>query len=849
VITIMGSNMAENHPVGFQWVMEARERGATVVHVDPRFTRTSATATKHIGIRAGADIAFLGGVIRHILENECYFEEYVKKYTNAAAIITDEFEDTDELDGLFSGWDPEQHKYDIATWRYEGIEPDGAAGEREQGFTGGDHKGEQVGKGGGGSHLQHGDDPTRDETLQHPRCVFQILKRHYARYTPELVAETCGCTVDEFLWYCEQVCRNSGRERTGAFVYAVGWTQHTVGVQMIRTAAIIQLLLGNVGRPGGGVMALRGHASIQGSTDIPTLYNILPGYLPMPHTHEYGGLQDYIDTTASPTGWWGRMDTYVVSLLKAWWGTAATKENDFCFSYLPRIDDDNSNYWTVQQMLQGKVKGYIVAGENPAVGSANGKANRLGLARLDWLVVRDLVEVETASFWYDSPEIESGELKTEEIATEVFFLPASSHVEKDGSFTNTQRLLQWHFKAVEPASDCRSELWFYFHLGRKLRERLKESQDPKERPLLELTWEYPTLGKLQDPSAEAVLAEISGHDSAGGALAAYKELRADGTTSCGCWIYCGAYAEGENQTARRKPHWEQGESALDWAWAWPANRRLLYNRASADPEGKPWSERKKLVWWDAKEKKWTGLDTPDFDEEKPPDYVPPEDAKGPDAIRGDQPFIMQADGQGWLYVPQGLEDGPLPTHYEPHESPFTNKLYAQRANPARQRNNIPEDPSNPPGSDTYPYVATTYRLTEHHCAGGFTRFSPYLSELQPAMFVEVHPGLARERGLKHGGWATIVTARSAIEARVLVTERMRPVKVNGRVQHQVGLPFHWGSRGLTTGASANDLAHMTLDPNVHIQEVKAFTCDIRPGRRPRGPRLPKFVAEIRERAR
>ena len=845
----MGSNMAENHPVGFQWVMEARERGAKVVHVDPRFTRTSAMATKHIGIRAGADIAFLGGVIRYIVENERYFDEYVKRYTNAPAIITDEFKDTEELDGLFSGWDPDAEKYDITTWRYEGTEPHGAARQREEGFKGDAHKGEQVGKGGGGSHLHHGNPPERDETLQNPRCVFQIVKRHYARYTPEIVAETCGCTVEEFLWYCEQVCRNSGRERTGAFVYAVGWTQHTVGVQIIRTAAIIQLLLGNIGRPGGGVMALRGHASIQGSTDIPTLYNILPGYLPMPHTHDYGGLQDYVDMTSSPTGWWGKMDTYIVSLLKAWWGAAATKDNEFCFSYLPRIDDDNSNYWTVQQMLQGKVKGYIVAGENPAVGSANGKANRLALSKLEWLVVRDLVEIETAAFWYDSPEIESGELETEEIATEVFFLPASSHVEKDGSFTNTQRLLQWHHKAVESKGDCRSELWFYYHLGRKLREKLKDSDDPKNRPLLELTWEYPHVGPLQDPNAEAVLAEISGHDSAGQALAAYELLKADGTTTCGCWIYCGAYGEGENKTARRKPHWEQGESALEWAWAWPANRRLLYNRASADPEGNPWSERKRFVWWDAEQNKWTGLDTPDFDEEKPPDYVPPQDAKGPDAIRGDHPFIMQADGLGWIYVPQGLEDGPLPTHYEPHESPFRNELYSQRANPARQQNERPEDPSNPPGSEAYPYVVTTYRLTEHHTAGGFTRFSPYLAELQPAMFVEVHPELARQRGLKHGDWATIVTARSAIEARVLVTARMRPVKIDGRVQYQVGLPYHWGSRGLTTGGSANDLAHMTLDPNVHIQEVKAFTCDIRPGRRPRGPRLPKFVADIRERAR
>ena len=853
VITIMGSNMAENHPVGFQWVMEARERGATVVHIDPRFTRTSAMSTKFIGIRAGSDIAFLGGVIRYIIENERYFEEYIKTYTNAPTIITDEFKDTDELDGLFSGWDPEKGEYDITTWRYEGMEPHGAAGQREEGFEGGGRKGEQVGKGGGGPHLQHGDPPDEDETLQHPNCVFQILKRHYSRYTPELVAQTCGCSVDEFLWYCEQLCRNSGRERTGAFAYAVGWTQHTVGVQYIRAAAIIQLLLGNIGRPGGGIMALRGHASIQGSTDIPTLYNILPGYLPMPHTHDYGGLREYIDMTSSPTGWWGKMDSYIVSLLKAWWGAAATKENDFCFSYLPRIDDDNSAYWTTKQMLQGKVKGYIIAGENPAVGSANGKAQRLGLAKLDWLVVRDLVEIESASFWYDSPEIESGELKTEEIPTEVFFLPAAAHVEKDGSFTNTQRLLQWHYKAVEPKGDCRSELWFYYHLGLKLREKLKDSQDPKDRPLLDLTWYYPPQGALLDPSAEAVLAEINGHDSTGQALAAYKLLKADGTTTCGCWIYCGVYADDKNQAARKTPHWEQSDTGLDWAWAWPANRRLLYNRASADPDGNPWSERKRLVWWDAEQKKWTGTDTPDFDEEKPPDYVPPEDATGPDAIRGDHPFIMQADGQGWLYVPQGLEDGPLPTHYEPHESPFDNPLYSQRANPRRQQNkDLPEDPYNPadgePGADVYPYVVTTYRLTEHHTAGGFSRFVPYLSELQPAMFVEVHPDLARERELTHGGWATIVTARAAIEARVLVTDRMRPVKVNGRIQHQVGLPYHWGSRGLTTGDAANDLAHMALDPNVHIQEVKAFTCDIRPGRRPRGARLPQFVAEVRARA-
>jgi formate dehydrogenase major subunit len=842
-IVIMGSNMAENHPVGFQWVMEARERGATVIHVDPRFTRTSAMATKHVGIRAGSDIAFLGGIVNYVLTNERWFDEYVKQYTNAPVIIDDEFEDTEDLDGLFSGWDPAEQKYDTSSWLYEGTELK----------SGTPPKGEEAGHGGGSTMIVGGGEPPEeDPTLQHPRCVFQILKRHFARYTPEFVADACGCTVDEFLYVAEQLCDNSGRDRTAAFAYAVGWTQHTVGVQIIRTAAIIQLLLGNIGRPGGGIVALRGHASIQGSTDIPTLYNTLPGYIDMPKVEDARSLHEWIEFHKAPGGWWGNLDAYLISLLKAWWGTAATAKNEYCFSYLPRIDEDNSTYWTLEQMLDGKVKGFFAIGENPAVGSANGKAHRLGLAKLDWLVVRDFVEIETASFWYDSPEIESGELKTEEIGTEVFLMPAASHVEKDGSFTNTQRLLQWHYKAVEPKDDCRSELWFYFHLGRKLRERLAGSQNDKDRPLLDLTWSYPTSGEHQEPSAEAVLAEINGRDEAGRALPAYKELKPDGSTSCGCWIYCGVFAGETNQAARRKPRWQQTYPAQEWAWAWPANRRLLYNRASADPEGNPWSEKKKLVWWDAEKEQWTGDDTPDFDEKKRPDYVPPEGASGPEAIRGDHPFIMQADGRGWLYAPQGLEDGPLPTHYEPHESPFENSLYGQRANPRRERRKRQEDPYNPAGAEAgaevYPYVVTTYRLTEHHTAGGMSRFLPYLSELQPEMFVEVHPDLARERGLTHGGWATIVTARSAIEARVMVTERMRPVTVRGRRIHQVGLPYHWGSRGLTTGDAANDLSHLALDPNVHIQEVKAFTCDVRPGRRPRGTKLPRFVEQLRERA-
>ena len=824
----MGSNMAENHPVGFQWVLEARERGAEVIHVDPRFTRTSAVATKWIGVRAGADTAFLGGIVNYILEHDRYFHDYVVEYTNAPVIITEEFRDTEELDGFFSGWNEEKKVYDITSWRYAGTELHGAAGAREQGFT--KVKGHAAGHGGAGA-LHGGEPPEEDRTLQHPRCVFQLLKRHYARYTPELVAETCGCSVGDFLAVAEALCDNSAPDRTSAICYAVGWTQHTVGVQIIRTAAVIQLLLGNVGRPGGGILALRGHASIQGSTDIPTLYDILPGYLTMPHVGAYGDLGEYIEANSSEGGWWGNFGNYAVSLLKAWWGDSAFRENDFRFDWLPRIDQDNSIYRCIFDMLDGKVKGFMIVGENPAVGSAHSKLHRLAMAKLDWLVVRDLVEIESASFWLDGPEIESGELDPQTIPTEVFFLPAASHVEKDGSFTNTQRLLQWHERAVDPKHDCRSDLWFYYHLGRRIREKLEDSQEERDKPVKHLTWHYPTTGEHEDPSGEAVLAEINGWDEHGNSLSGYKELKDDGSTRCGCWIYCGVYADNTNQAARKVPHWEQdSRAATEWAWAWPANRRLLYNRASAAPGGEPWSERKRYVWWDAENTKWTGADIPDFDERKPPDYRPPENAKGPDAIAGTHPFIMQADGRGWLFVPHGLEDGPLPTHYEPHESPVRNPLYKQSANPARQQFRRPENPYQPPESEEYPFVATTYRLTEHHTAGGMSRTVPYLAELQPEMFVEVHPELARMRGLEHGGWATVRSARAAIEARVLITDRVKPLWVYGKRVHQVGLPYHWGSKGLTTGGAANDLVPVVLDPNVHIQECKAFTCDIRPGR-------------------
>ncbi len=526
----MGSNMAENHPVGFQWAMEARLKGAKVMHVDPRFTRTSAMANLYVPIRAGTDIAFLGGIVNYILEHERWFDEYVKHYTNAPVIIDERFKDTEDLDGFFSGFDPDKRVYDTSTWHYAGMDVQETAGERAKRST----KGEQSGHGAQSGQLVHGEPPEEDETLQHPRCVFQILRKHYRRYTPEMVARICGCTEEQFLEVAEALCENSGRERTSAIAYSVGWTQHTVGVQYIRTAAIIQLLLGNMGRPGGGILALRGHASIQGSTDMATLYNVLPGYMPMPHAEQDTDYHTYLENHSGSTGWWGHFDAFFTSQLKAFWGEHATEANDFCFDYLPKIDGDHSTYQTAFDMYEGKVKGFFLFGENPGVGSAHAKLQRLALAKLDWLVVRDFFEIESAAFWKDAPEIETGELVTEEIGTEVFLLPAASHVEKDGAFTNTQRLLQWHFKALEPEGDRRSDLWFVYHLGRRIREQLAGSKEPRDKPILELAWPYAPSGPYEDPSADQVLREINGIGPDGKAIGTYADLKNDGSTSSGC---------------------------------------------------------------------------------------------------------------------------------------------------------------------------------------------------------------------------------------------------------------------------------------------------------------------------
>ena len=822
-ILIMGSSMAENHPVGFQWVIEAREKnGAKIIHVDPRFTRTSAMADYWLPLRAGSDIVFLGALIRYTLENERYFRDYIVHYTNAPAILRADFKDTEQLGGIFSGWDAEKQKYDPETWLYEGIskKDGGAPGHREEG--GGQEKDR-------GGEAQQADDPHLDRTLQHPRCVFQVLKRHFARYTPEMVEQVCGIPADAFLEVAEVFTAASGREKTAAICYAVGWTQHSTGVQIIRAGSILQLLLGNIGRPGGGILALRGHASIQGSTDIPTLYDILPGYLPMPSEAE-GGLDDYVKKHRSPKGWWYNLDKYIVSLLKAYYGDGATAANDFGFGWLPRLTGDHSHFGYWLDMADGKMEGLCVMGQNPAVGAPNAKLERNALRNLKWLVVRDMVETETASFWRDAPEVND----PADIGTEVFFFPAASHVEKAGTFTNTQRLLQWREKAVDPPGDARSDLDFIIDLGRRLKARATDR--PRDAGLRALTWEY------EDDDSEAVLREIHGwkaNDERGttndeqargnvrSAIKHFGELKNDGSTVCGCWIYSGVY-DGENKAAKRDPHGRYGHG---WGFAWPLDRRILYNRCSADPDGKPWSERKKLVWWDGAKREWIGDDVADFTRGKPPDARPQPDKGGDEALPGDAPFIMHPDGVGWLWVPSGLKDGPLPAHYEPLESNLENALYPlQPKNPAADKKERPDNRYATSPDARYPYVLTTYRLTEHHTAGGMSRTLSHLSELQPELFAEISPELAEEIGAKNGDVVTVSTARASIEARALVTSRMTSLDVQGRRVHHVGLPYHWGYRGKVTGDVVNDLLAISEEPNVRIFESKGVSCNVAAGR-------------------
>ena len=857
-ILIMGSNMAECHPVAFRWVMKAKTRDGNpckVIHADPRFTRTSAMADIYAPLRAGSDIVLLGALIKHVVDfldsiirkpqdqrtdRENFFYDYLYRYTNAATLITEDFSDTEDNDGLFAGFQPNERRYDASKWRYDtepaAARPENAAQQGRESFS------ERVGR-------LVGRPPRQDPSMQDSHCVFQILKRHFQRYTPEKVEEVCGLPRETFAKVADTLLANAGHERTGAICYAVGWKQHTTGVQMIRAASILQLLLGNIGRPGGGILALRGHATIQGSTDIATLYNIHPGYLNTPSAlRPHDTLMNYIAAETSATSFWSNMPAFIVSQLKAWYGDAATPDNEFGYQFLPRIIGDHSHMPMFAAMARGDMDGLFAMGQNPAVGGQNASLQRKALAKLKWLVVRDLYETETASFWKEPcPEIKSGELKTSEIQTEVFFLPAAGVPEMDGSFTNTQRLVQWHDKAVDPPGDCRSDIWFTYHLGRRLKELYRDSQLRRDVPIKALVWDYVDREENErweikdEPSANRIMKEINGYDwRTKTPLNAFADIKDDGTTACGAWIYTGIYAGGVNRAAnRRGDDW----TSLGWGFAWPANRRIMYNRASAKPDGTPWVKEARLaaehprpgmsgyVYWD--NGRWVGYDVPDFPPTKAPTTQAQPNGVGLNFHDGASPFIMKADGKGWLFVPNGLVDGPLPTHYEPYESPIRNPIYGQEKNPVAIVYNVPGNPYAQIGSTDFPHVLSTYRLTEHHLSGTMSRWLPWLAELQPELFCEISEEHAKEIGVKSTDWVMISTPRGSIRAKALVTRRIRPFKVRDgreggplRTVHHVGLPWHWGYMGVSKGDVVNNLSALVGDPNVNIHEAKVFVCNV-----------------------
>ncbi len=827
--------MAECHPVAFRWPLKAKtEHGAVLMHVDPRFTRTSALCDIHAQIRAGTDIAFLGGLITHVINSDRwnsdpFFREYVVNYTNAATLVNSEFKDTEELDGLFSGLSADGRVYSRESWSYQRNPAPKPSVTESKNFT--DLLLQRIpGR------------PKTDPTLKDRQCVFQIVKRHYSRYTPEMVERVCGCSKEVFLKVADTLLNNSGRDRTSNITYAVGWTQHTVGVQIIRTAGMLQALLGNIGRPGGGVLALRGHATIQGSTDIATLYHSLPGYLNMPDARlNHDTLQDFILTEATPvaTSYWGNYPKFAVSYFKAQFGDAATKENDYGYNYHPKITGDHSHLPMFVDMMAGRIKGFLCVGQNPAVGGQNARFQRRALAKLDWMVVRDFFETETASFWRNSPEIISGELKTADIKTEIIFLPSATVPEMEGSFTNTQRLLQYHDKAADPPDDCRSNLWFTFHLGKRLKELYKNSSNDRDWAIKNLTWDYePGPAEVagwrikDEPSSYKALKEINGYTwSDKKPVSSFANLKEDGSTVCGAWIYTGVIPEeGRNLSARRQAdNW----ISPNWGFAWPANRHIMYNRASADLKGAPWSERKKLVFWDQASGKWVSPagEGIDFAPAKAPGSKGKDDGLAFDWLGGDDPFIMRPDGKAWLFAPSGLVDGPLPTHYEPYESPVRNPLYKQQANPVVKVWHVEGNSYHKVADPKYPIVISTYRLTEHYLSGVMSRWLPWLAELMPELFCEISPELANEKGIVHGEFMTIETARGQVQARALVTRRMRPFVIDGKTVHQVGMPWHWGWQGTAQGDVVNNLSALVADPNVTIHEGKVFTCNVRAGKR------------------
>jgi len=804
------SNMAENHPVGFQWVMKAKDRGAKLIHVDPRFTRTSAAADVHVPIRSGTNIVFFGGLISYAIRHDLYFKDYVTHFTNASFLIDPAFQTATDLDGLFTGWDEDKRAYDRSSWKYQ---------------------------------LDGEGNPKRDLTLKDPHSVFQLLRRHYGRYTPEMVERVCGIPKAKFEEVAKLFCGTSGPDKTGSITYALNLTQHTNGVENIRALCMLQLLLGNVGRPGGGVVALRGHANVQGATDLELLYHELPGYMAQPLRDLHPDFKTYVEKETPKGGYWVNKPKFFVSLLKAFYGDAATEKNDFGYDWLPKraSADAYSHQHIFVDMYAGKIKGFLADGQNPAVGGPNAKLARSAMQRLDWLVVADVFLTETAEVW------KAPGTNPKDVKTEVFFLPMVPAAEKDGSLTNTMRLIQWHEAAVKPPGDCSSDAALIVRLAHRLQKLYAGSKKDRDKGFLAANF---TFGKDPDePEMVQVLKEINGYATRdvqdkdgklvykkGQAVSTFGHLTDDGATAAGCWIYTGVInetADGKltNKAASRKPADEKDYLGHGWGFAWPANRRIIYNRAAADLQGKPWSEKKKLVWWDPeapgatpdKKGKWVGLDVPDFNP-----------VLAPDAKNGDKPFIMRTDLVGGLFGP--LVDGPFPEHYEPIESPVKNLLSKRQNNPVAKIWAVPDQKNElaPVGSADYPYVITTYRLTEHHLSGVMSRYLPMLAELHFAHFTEISHELAEELSIRNGDMVTVMSPRGKIHVKAMVTHRLKPFKMDGKTIHQIGVPWHWGYNGVeglpgSKGDITNDLSATVGDPTVFIQETKAFVCNVKKG--------------------
>jgi formate dehydrogenase-N alpha subunit len=791
VIIVMGGNAAEAHPCGFKWVTEAKAHNhATFIVADPRFTRSAAVADLYAPLRTGTDIAFLGGVINFLLSRDKIQHEYVKAYTNASFIVREEYKFND---GLFSGYDEAARKYDRSTWAYE-IGKDGFA--------------------------------SVDETLQHPRCVLQLLKTHYTRYTPEVVSNICGTPKETFLKVCDIIATTSVPDRTLTFMYALGWTQHTVGSQMIRTAAMIQLLLGNMGMAGGGMNALRGHSNIQGLTDLGLLSDLLPGYLTMPNEKETE-FQGYIDKrTLKPLrpgqmSYWQNYGKFHVSLMKSWYGDTASKENNWCFDWLPKLDKVYDVLQVFELMHQGKLNGYFCQGFNPLAAFPDKAKIGVALAKLKYLVVIDPLATETSCFWENHGEY--NDVDAAKIQTEVIRLPSTCFAEENGSLTNSGRWLQWHYKGAEPPGEAKPDADIISGIFLKLRELYRKEGGAFPDPILNLTWNYRI---PHAPSAEELAMEYNGKALAdlndpldptkvilkkGQQLDGFAQLKDDGSTACGCWIYSGAWTEKGNMMARRDNSDPSGlGNTVNWAFAWPANRRILYNRASCDPAGKPWDPKRKLIGWDGV--KWSGADIPDFK----PDAAPG---------NGMNPFIMLPEGVGRLFALDKMAEGPFPEHYEPFETPIdTNPLHPKVISNPAARVFKGDLAAFGKGKD-YPYAATTYRLTEHfHFWTKHTRLS---SIMQPEQFVEISEELAKEKGIRAGDRVKVWSSRGFIKAVAVVTRRIKPLQVNGKIVHHVGIPLHWGFKGVArSGYLANILTPFVGDANTQTPEFKSFLVNI-----------------------